>query len=121
MKKKPLTAAQRKRELRKVLNVIEKALLSDTRLCIQLWDVLTALRGPDTYDKELKDRTTVPIRRAAFPQLAKVEDENGCGYIPASFSNFEGNAFDKKWADGPTHFAAHAKRAATALGLMEEN
>jgi hypothetical protein len=34
-----------------------------------LWAILSALRGPDDDDCRLKDHTTIPIRRAAFPRL----------------------------------------------------
>ena len=42
----------------------------------EVWDVITALRGPDTFDHEaaqtLKLDLTIPIRRAAFPKTAAV-------------------------------------------------
>lgn len=38
----------------------------------RLWDVLSALRGPDCDDRELKTETTSLIRGAAFPKAAKM-------------------------------------------------
>lgn len=52
----------------------------------QLWDVLTALRGPDDDDPELKSRTTTHIRAAAFP---KARDARRNYHFYASFSTEE--------------------------------
>lgn len=38
-----------------------------------LWDVLSALRGPDSQDIELKTSTTIYIRGAAFPLSAQAD------------------------------------------------
>ena len=58
-------------KLRKQLDQI------DTWLCEEggekLWDVLSALRGPDVDDTvDLKETTTIVIRAAAFPQCAEM-------------------------------------------------
>ena len=57
--------------VREVLDVIDEFLARGDSRAGALWDVLTALRGPDDESKEqLKSSTTSHIRRAAFPLLA---------------------------------------------------
>ena len=53
--------------LRKDLNIIEKLLQGPNGQ--QLWNVLTALRGPDYGNDAHKDATVGIIRRVAFPNL----------------------------------------------------
>lgn len=43
---------------------------ADTESTREVWDVLTALRGPDNEDSRLKYDTTARIRSKAFPRLA---------------------------------------------------
>jgi hypothetical protein len=49
---------------RKMIKQIVEFLNIDDQATIDLWTVLTALRGPDNRDKELKMRTTSRIRGA---------------------------------------------------------
>lgn len=58
-------------KVRKALAVVEDVLLGHDQDARDLWAILTALRGPDDGDYEMKSRTTVPVRRAAFPRLAR--------------------------------------------------
>lgn len=83
-----------------------------------LWDVLTALRGPDagTYNYELKDRTTIHIRRAAFPRTADGYVKLGTATQRAQFDTLR--SFKRPGLnDELTHFQQHIGAAARALGL----
>ena len=65
-------------ETRKALDDLERAMLADPKVGRELWDILTALRGPDLggWTKAVTDLEnvakgyTVAVRRAAFPNLA---------------------------------------------------
>lgn len=83
-----------------------------------LWDILTALRGPDAKDSyTVKDRTTIPIRRAAFPKVAK-HAEGGNYFVPADFGNAE-HMFNLDWGEETdAHFEYHAQNAASALDFI---
>lgn len=55
-------------ETRKMLNEIDRFLSRNDPESMELWTVLTALRGPDDYKKDhLKHTGTVHVRIAAFP------------------------------------------------------
>jgi hypothetical protein len=81
----------------------------------KLWDVLTALRGPDDGDHSLKQRTTCVIRTEAFPRTSErsfnVGAEFSGGLIP-----FRAGCHQAK--DFASHFTSHATHAAQALGLV---
>lgn len=82
----------------------------------ELWAVLAALRGPDTSSKGgLKNRTTIPIRAAAFPRLreqAARAFERYCADIIAT------GPFTIEQADWVApHFIEHAIGAAAVLGI----
>lgn len=91
-----------------------------------LWDVLTALRGPDNGNDAVKDETTLPIRRTAFPKMAAMSreagDANRTGAIffpyyssPTGFSD----VVRTSRPDG--HFFYHTVQAARALGLTVDS
>lgn len=62
--------------VRDVLRKIEDVLLkSDGDDADDLWSVMTALRGPDNGNFDLKERYTIPIRRLAFPRLARRREQ----------------------------------------------
>jgi hypothetical protein len=81
---------------------------ADTR---PLWDILTALRGPDNDDEEAKETTTIPIRRAAFPRLSA--DAQGDGMESRTGAVFTPLLTSGSFAlpDRVDHFFLHAKRA----------
>jgi hypothetical protein len=56
------------KKLREALDQIDELLL-DPLLSRDLWDVLTALRGPDSENGVLKVLYTAPLRSAAFPRF----------------------------------------------------
>jgi hypothetical protein len=53
-----------------VLDIIDTLLARENRESRYLWNVLTALRGPDSEDEPLKVATTAGIRTATFPLTA---------------------------------------------------
>lgn len=108
---KPLT-------LKQVLNVVDVALQRQDKTAKKLWQILTALRGPDRYDVgESKGTSTIHIRRAAFPKTTKWADEFNSGYIVgASFSSYSNVSLP----DEIGHFNTHAREAMFALGLFKD-
>lgn len=96
----------RSQKLRKILTTIEDVLLGDdTDLRTDLWNVLTALRGPDTGDINVKTFSTCLIRMRAFPRIAR------SGKAPADFVGVK--PFSAR--DDSGHFNAHAWNAWDAL------
>lgn len=61
---------QQPRTMRDVLDLIDAVLLRRDEESAKLWNVLTALRGPDSGDEALKLATTCHVRQAAFPRTA---------------------------------------------------
>lgn len=83
----------------------------------QLWDVLSALRGPDYESGDDKQATTCIIRAACFPKTFGNSNVRIC--IPASMNNDYsfGPARRFKITSGNYHFKNHAARAFRVLGL----
>lgn len=79
----------------------------------KLWNVLSALRGPDDQNADLKSTTTEVIRTVAFPKTGK--SFNGA-VVCAKFAE-SGKPLELPEDDG-THFANHIHAAAIALGLV---
>ena len=100
-------------KVRAVLKVIDTLLAKGGQDAMDLWAVLTALRGPDGHgDILLKFRTTCVIRTAAFPKT-----ETAPRSLPAQFAN-PLNTFAVPETDN-AHFNTHVLKAADALGLLE--
>lgn len=111
------------KETRQMLNTIDEFLLRCDVSSGELWDVLTALRGPDdnkwtnyedgTYDST-KDVTTLPIRIAAFPKSAgdkNLQARWTCSWY--CLPMFVIPITDARM----THFNIHAEAAAKVLGI----
>ena len=84
----------------------------------ELWDVLTALRGPDSDNEMVKEYTTCPIRRAAFPKLVSLDIDD---FAPGPSCRRPGmgtmeEGYQKQ--DNYSHFGIHANGAARVLGLL---
>ena len=95
-----------------------------------LWDVLTALRGPDDNDAQSKSQTT-QIIRAVVPHLAAA---NGAFYnmYPSTQEHFDALYEGLRFVEGskvhhlrvpdhkglPWHFSVHVKKAMTVLRTM---
>lgn len=108
--KKPAT-------LRDVLDVIDNALAKQDNTARDLWSVLTGLRGPDNpNDSRLKDKSTVYIRQAAFPETAKLARTrmyNAVNNVIMAASD----SISMEVPTGPGHFKSHARTAMKALKL----
>lgn len=100
--------------LREDLNTIEQLLMG--RNGKQLWDILTALRGPDKDNDYYKNATTSLIRRRAFPKL----------FVDGSaFGSMACTAVDRQdlveyrltFDPAYNHFRCHVMWAFDALGL----
>jgi hypothetical protein len=86
----------------------------------KLWDVLSALRGPDDGHLALKYKSTSPLRSAAFPKsaAAPLKRLEHAGPVVQPVAEFD---FDfvmqarPRWDD---HFRTHVRSAALALGLL---
>lgn len=98
--------------VRAALDAVEDVLLGLDTDATDLWDILSALRGPDDRraygdPRGSKKSATVPIRRAAFPRLAEKDDVVGkiADFYPSTFN--VPDSFD--------HFTRHARDAWDAL------
>lgn len=103
-----------RRSFRKMLDQIDKFLLAGDDQALKLWNVLSALRGPDSGDYNIKESFTEVIRTAAFPATA----QSGARNIPATFAyrDYKTNLGTRQEAQ-PSHFRSHARAAFEALGL----
>ena len=97
------------KSVRAELDQIEKFLLKGGQPAIDLWAILSALRGPDNADIGLKASTTEPIRTKAFPVLAQ-EGSN----VPATFAPRK-KMIDTRHPRAGAHFISHVERAAAAI------
>lgn len=103
--------------LREMLRLIEQFLISNP-VANELWLVMSALRGPDTfYDHKLKKQMTIPIRRAAFPALAEIYNCDNCKLSHPEMGD-NGDRFIIKQSDVSIHFHEHAQYAAQILGIL---
>jgi hypothetical protein len=79
--------------------------------CQRLWDVLSALRGPDSAELDLKIATTAVIRQIFFKNII----------LPYSLTvecdSSESKKYREELVGTASHFYVHAKRAFFALGL----
>lgn len=80
-----------------------------------LWDVLTALRGPDNRDEELKAATTEVIRDKAFGRFVVRHFANVNSDTPERMQYREGMHQTKEY--NTAHFEHHARAAFLALDL----
>ena len=107
---------------RGMLDLIDKFLARCDEESGKLWDVLSALRGPDDKDEALKKHSTMLIRQAAFPKLQKaVEMESSsmwqCG--PSGRTPGMDGFLPYKTTGCQGHFRVHANGAARVLGLLK--
>jgi hypothetical protein len=97
-----------KASLKEVLAGLDEWASQDFEKGKGLWDVLTALRGPDNpKDYFLKVDTTGVIRREAMPKLTRLREA-----VIAGRNNAIPNDYDDS-----SHFGRHIRNAARALGL----
>src|SRR6202795_2723164 len=99
-------------DLRGALDLI--VLLLRTEYGADLWNVLTALRGPDSRDRRLKYATTGVLRKAAFPG----EPTEGLSVFKADrpeYAQRRRELFDEGL--DTNHCREHVKDAFWSLGL----
>lgn len=101
-------------KIRKVLDRIDSVLAEGDADSARLWDVLTALRGPDHYsNSERKMTGTTHVRAAAFPQTAASDSWYYASMKPTTDIVTEVQDSNLDY----THFESHLQRAFTVLGL----
>lgn len=111
--------------VRQVLDQIDRYLAVGDANTNQLWDVLSALRGPDDGGYNDKQHFTIPIRRAAFPRTAKRVNEAiiwmGPSFARKSdvFNPEQMDVIDRMMDSPISHFYSHVQKAAKALGLTK--
>jgi hypothetical protein len=105
--------------LRGALKQIEK-MLTKQSYSGDLWDVLTALRGPDSRNRKLKYATTALVRSAAFPSRP-CEDRSVFGKDSKKLAARRRKMYSTH--EDFNHFREHISEAFAVLGLslFEEN
>jgi hypothetical protein len=99
--------------LRGALRAIEK-MLSGQSYSASLWDILSAIRGPDSRDRKTKHSTTTVIRSAAFPSRP-CEERSFYSDDSGEKVNRRKRLFKQK--KDFNHFRQHVEAAFDALGL----
>jgi len=108
--------------VRQILDQIDEFLLNSNSDSERLWDVLSALRGPDKFSYGDKVTTTNAIRVAAFPRTANA-DNLGAISLPAIFwtTGYQEPTIDIcDYESEGWHFAQHIRNAARVLKLQDE-
>lgn len=81
---------------------------ADNNTKIEIWDILTGLRGPDNYDHDLKAATAGLIRKAVFGNID----------LPTATVTEKDRPYHLARRLGSSgHFSNHAENAFYALGL----
>ena len=99
--------------LRGALTQIEK-MLTKKSYSADLWDILSAIRGPDTRNKKFKHATTTIIRSCAFPSRP-CEERSFYGEDSAKRAEIRTRLFKNK--EDFNHFRDHCEAAFSALNL----
>lgn len=126
-------------ETRKALDDLDLVLSQGTQASRELWAVLSALRGPDRLNDQLKRAFTEPVRVAAFPLTAQADTEGRIA-LGAAFSHDRYderlmkqeralvdmsvlNSYQEPFYNYPVpisrHYLLHVSSAAHVLGLEE--
>lgn len=109
----------RKAEIKKLLKQVVKVLNEDTKESAMLWDILSALRGPDilyppVLVRELKELTTARIRAA----IGLRDNTTACFMVsldPLSPENRSSRDSILKELTSLTHFRWHYQEAVKAI------
>lgn len=99
--------------LRGALNQIQQ-LLTKQPYSADLWDILSAIRGPDSRNRKLKHATTTIIRSAAFPKRP-CEERSFYGEDSAKRAEIRTRIFKSK--GDQNHFRQHVAAAFASLQL----
>ena len=97
------------KEVRKLVSDIGELKIQDIQKDEKLWYILSALRGPDEGDADVKYASTARLRAVVVPNLARA---NGATISdkPLALLNYS-----EKLGD---HFIAHFNRACGAIALL---
>lgn len=118
-KRKPGKSARAPKTARQMLDKIDRFLITaGSEEASKLWNVMAALRGPDddAGDSYLKGRTTVPIRKAAFPRV----NASGRERHMTNGATFWGQDTVNVAEHEVSHFFVHVRDAARSLKEMEK-
>lgn len=103
------------------LDMIDEWLNERSNDAIFLWDILTALRGPDDDDPFVKEQFTTKIRTRAFPKTATNSYTDKPFGIPAYFASPDDD-LKIDFAETPfssSHFLNHVVHAVNALNAAK--
>jgi len=100
--------------LRGALDSIQK-MLDGQPYSLELWNVLTALRGPDSRNTRIKYATTAVIRQAAFPKKPTDASSVFCSDSLLRATRRQ-EMFHNR--EDLNHFREHVRDAFAALGLQ---
>ncbi len=100
---------QKPKSLRAALDQIQE-MLDGQNYSMDLWNILTALRGPDSRNKKLKYATTALIRSAAFPRRP-------CEDLSVFGDDAPHLVERRRVMQDLNHFREHVKAAFDSLGL----
>lgn len=106
-----------RRAVREALTKLEDVLIRGDKDASDLWDILSALRGPDVAELQgVKGVTTVVVRRTAFPRIAAEENRRG---LMVDFHSCGTLTDTRRWVVGnpsrEPHFTSHIRYALTAI------
>lgn len=104
----------RPKTLRQALDTIQD-MLDGQPYSADLWDVLVALRGPDSRNRKLKYATTALIRSAAFPKRP-CEERSIFGDDSTQLACRRHQMMSRR--QDFNHFREHVRDAFAALGLQ---
>lgn len=104
--------------VRKALDRIDTILAKGNSDARDLWNILSAFRGPDEWWVENK-KYTIYIRRRAFPKTAK-KFARSYSLIDASFDRFYSEKFNTHTYIDENHFKSHIKSATIALDRKDK-
>lgn len=112
--KKP--SVPKKFQAKEMLNKLDEFFAGAPKTEVQvIWDILSALRGPDSMDIHNKAKSTSVIRRAAFPKTAAIADEKGWYGIGGGAISKKGTLLDYDLYEERRHFKSHIRSAVEAL------
>lgn len=112
-----------KTKVRKALKDLDKVLSNTSReglvVARDLWNILSAVRGPDRHDESaFKGAVTGVIRKVAFPKAFKRTSRIESSPNQMSVSNGDAKTFALQRNQLESgHFRDHGSEAFTALGL----
>lgn len=106
-------------KVRAALNAIDTILAERNQDSVDLANILSALRGPDSGNDAVKAATTARIRDIAFPKASKPASLYGNFMPRIGWLTIPGSV-DESMVDVSGHFNAHVGFAVKAINRMDE-